>query len=179
MPAPSGTFPTGGTTFAPKMPTSYAEQWNLAIQRVFGKDWLLTLDYSGSENHHGIFISNPNLASLPSAAEISSASIRPRRISTAAVRTRLTPAISPSSVSGNSANYHGLETQLRKSFSSGFEFTTSFTWQKGMDYQSSDNNPGQAGRRPRTITARRISSRRFSTRPTAFTSCPSDKERPF
>jgi len=148
MPAPSGTFPTGGTTFAPKMPTSYAEQWNLAIQRVFGKDWLLTLDYSGSENHHGIFISNPNLASLPSAAEISSGIYT----TTADINSRRPYTSYAGDLSQfskwNSANYHGLETQLRKSFSSGFEFTTSFTWQKGMDYQSSDNNPGQAGRRP-------------------------------
>jgi len=163
MPAPSGTFPTGGTTFAPKMPTSYAEQWNLAIQRVFGKDWLLTLDYSGSENHHGIFISNPNLASLPSAAEISSGIYT----------------TSPSSVSGTARTTTG--------------------WRRNFARASavaSSSRPASRGRRewttnlptitldrqdavPRTITARRISSRRFSTRPTAFTSCPSDKERPF
>ncbi|MDR3723111.1 MAG: TonB-dependent receptor [Terracidiphilus sp.] len=148
MPAPSGIFPVGGTTFAPKMPTSYAEQWNLAIQRVIGKDWLLTLNYAGSENHHGIFISNPNLASLPSAADIASGAYS----TTANVNSRRPY---PSYAGDlyqfskwNSSNYHAFETQLRKSFSDGFEFTTNFTWQKGMDYQSSDYTYGQAGRRP-------------------------------
>jgi hypothetical protein len=148
MPAPSGTFPVGGTTFAPKMPTSYVEQWNLAVQQVFGKDWLLTIDYAGSENHHGIFISNPNLASLPSATDISSSVYT----TTANINSRRPYTSYAGDISQfskwNSANYHGLETQLRKSFSSGFEITTNFTWQKSMDFQSSDYTPGQAGRAP-------------------------------
>jgi hypothetical protein len=149
MPTPSGVFPTGGTTFAPKMPTSYAEQWNLAIQRVIGKDWLLTLNYAGSENHHGIFISNPNLASLPSAADISSGVYT----TTANINSRRPYTSYAGDLSQfsklNNANYHAFETQMRKSFSDGFEFTTNFTWQKGMDFQSSDYTSGQASRNPK------------------------------
>ena len=34
------TFAPGGVTFTQSMPTSYSEQWNLAVQRTIGKDWI-------------------------------------------------------------------------------------------------------------------------------------------
>ena len=37
MPAPTGVFVPGNSTFTQSMPTSYSEQWNLAVQRTFGK----------------------------------------------------------------------------------------------------------------------------------------------
>ena len=143
MPAASGVFPAGGSTFAKSMPTSYSEQWNLAIQRTIGNNWIAGIDYIGSESHHILNYANINLASLPTAANTNPSS-------TADINSRRPY----QSVQGNiiqyskrgSSNYHGLEMQLKKRFTDGLEFNTNFVWQKSMDYQDSDHKPtGQAG----------------------------------
>jgi outer membrane receptor protein involved in Fe transport len=146
MPAASGTFPAGGTTFAQKMPTSYSEQWNLAIQRTLGSNWIATVDYLGSSTHHIFNYGNINLASLPTAADVnpsSTADINSRRPYQA--------------VQGNieqyskrgASHYNGLEMELKKRFVGGLEFNTNFVWQKSMDFQGSDHKAtGQAGAIP-------------------------------
>ncbi|MDR3792067.1 MAG: carboxypeptidase regulatory-like domain-containing protein [Terracidiphilus sp.] len=147
MPAASGTFVAGSTTFAKKMPTSYSEQWNLAVQHTFGQDILLTVDYIGSEAHHIFNYSNINQASLASPTD-------PNPGSTASINARRPY----QAVQGNiiqdhkwgQSNYHALETQLKKRFGNGFEFNTNFVWQKSMDYQDSDHKAtGEMGNNPR------------------------------
>lgn len=139
MPSPTGVFGAGSMSFAPKMPTSYVEQWNLSVQRVFGKNWLATVDYVGSENHHGYFVSNVNRASLPAANDTTASS-------TADINSRRPyPGLAGNltqSDKWNSAHYHGLEGQIRKSFSDGLELTGNFVWQKSMDFESSDYASG-------------------------------------
>jgi len=146
MPAPNGVFVPGSLTFAQKMPTSYSEQWNLAVQRTFGADWLLTVDYVGSENHHIFNFSNINLASLPGPNDTnptSTADINSRR--------------PYQSVPGNiiqqhmwgSSHYHGLEVELKKRFTNGFSVNTNFVWGKSMDFQDSDHKAsGEMGNNP-------------------------------
>jgi hypothetical protein len=146
MPAASGTFPAGGTTFAQSMPTSYAEQWNLAVQRTIGRDWIAAVDYIGSSTHHIFNYGNINLASLPTAADTNPSS-------TADINSRRPY----QSVQGNieqyskrgASHYNGLEMELKRRFSNGFEFNTNFVWQKSMDFQGSDHKAtGQAGAIP-------------------------------
>ncbi|MES2391209.1 MAG: carboxypeptidase regulatory-like domain-containing protein, partial [Acidobacteriota bacterium] len=143
MPPATGVFPAGGTAFAKSMPTSYSEQWNLAIQRTIGRDWIAQIDYIGSESHHIMNYANINLASLPTAANVNPSS-------TADINSRRPY----QSVQGNiiqyskrgASSYHGLEMELKKRFSNGFQFNTNFVWQKSMDYQDSDHKPtGEAG----------------------------------
>jgi outer membrane receptor protein involved in Fe transport len=143
MPPPSGVFPAGGTTFAQNMPTSYSEQWNLAVQRTVGHNWIAMVDYIGSSTHHIFNYGNINLAALPSATDTnptSTADINSRRPFQA--------------VQGNieqyskrgASHYNGLESQLKKRFVGGFEFNTNFVWQKSMDFQGSDHKAtGEAG----------------------------------
>jgi hypothetical protein len=146
MPAPTGVWVPGNSTFAQKMPTSYSEQWNLAVQRTFGKNYLLTVDYVGSSNHHIFNYSNINLASLPGAGDTnptSTADINSRR--------------PYQSVQGNIVQYHkwgsshydGLETQLKKTFTNGLQFNANYVWGKSMDYQDSDHKAtGEMGNTP-------------------------------
>ena len=146
MPAATGVFAPGASTFSKKMPTSYSEQWNLAIQRTVGKDFIAQIDYIGSSSHHILNYGNINLASLPTAANVnptSSADINSRR--------------PYQSVQGNiiqfskrgASNYHGLEVQIKKRFVSGFSVNTNFVWQKSMDFQDSDHkSTGEAGAIP-------------------------------
>ncbi len=148
MPSPSGVFQAGGQTFAQKFPTSYSEQYNVAIQRSFGRNWLLTVDYLGSEDHHLYGFSNINLAALPGPND-------PNPTSTADIQTRRPY----QAVQGNieqahkwlNSNYNAGEVELKKTFSNGFEVNTNYVWEKGMDFQDSDhsnfsqemgNNPG-------------------------------------
>jgi Carboxypeptidase regulatory-like domain len=146
MPAATGVFPAGGTTFAKSMPTSYSEQWNLAVQRTIGKDWIATLDYVGSSTHHIFNYGNINLASLPTAGDVnpsSTADINSRR-----PYQSVQGGIEQYSKRGAS-HYNGLEMQIKKRFTSGFEFNTNLVWQKSMDFQGSDHKAtGQAGAIP-------------------------------
>jgi outer membrane receptor protein involved in Fe transport len=146
MPPATGVFPAGGTTFAKSMPTSYSEQWNLAVQRTIGKDWIATADYVGSSTHHIFNYGNINLASLPTAADVnpsSTADINSRRPYQA-----VQGGIEQYSKRGAS-HYNGLELEIKKRFTSGFEFNTNLVWQKSMDFQGSDHKAtGQAGAIP-------------------------------
>jgi hypothetical protein len=47
-------FPLNGTyvTVPPNMPAMYMMQWNLAIQRQFGQNWLASLTYQGNHTVH-------------------------------------------------------------------------------------------------------------------------------
>jgi len=137
MPAPTGVFVPGSLAFAKHMPTSYSEQWNLAVQRTFGENWLLTVDYIGSSDHHIFGYSNINLASLPTSADVnpsSTADINSRRPYQA-----VQGSIMQQHKWGQS-HYNGMEVELKHQFAHGFQFNTNYTWQKSMDYQDSDHS---------------------------------------
>jgi len=146
MPPATGTFAPGGSTFTQSMPTSYAEQWNLAIQRTIGKDWIAQVDYIGSSTHHIFNYGNINLASLPTSADVnptSTADINSRR-----PYQSVQGGIEQYSKRGAS-HYNGLEMQIKKRFVNGLEFNTNFVWQKSMDFQDSDHKAtGEAGQNP-------------------------------
>jgi hypothetical protein len=143
MPAPTGVFVPGSSTFAQSMPTSYSEQWNLAVQRTFGQSYLLTVDYVGSSNHHIFNYSNINLAALSSTGTSATANINARR--------------PYQSVQGNIEQYHkwgashydGLEVQMQKKFTHGLQFNANYVWGKSMDFQDSDHKAtGEMGNIP-------------------------------
>jgi hypothetical protein len=148
MPQPSGVFPGGGTTFAQKFPTSYSEQYNLAVQRAFGRSWVLTVDYLGSEDHHLFGFSNINLASLPGPNDTNPAS-------TADIQSRRPYQAIKGAIEQDhkwlSSNYNAGEIELKRTISNGFEVNTNFVWEKGMDYQDSDHNDAnqEMGNNPR------------------------------
>ena len=143
MPPPTGVFVPGSSTFTQSMPTSYSEQWNLAVQRTFGRSYLLTVDYVGSANHHIFNYSNINLAALSATGTNTVANINARRPYQA--------------VQGNIEQYHkwgsshydGLEVQMQKSFTNGLEFNGNYVWGKSMDFQDSDHKAtGEMGNNP-------------------------------
>ena len=146
MPAPNGIFVPGSLTFSRTMPTSYSEQWNLAVQRTFGQDWLLTVDYVGSSNHHIFNYSNINQAALPSPTD-------PNPGSTADINSRRPYQSVPGNIMQQhmwgSSHYHGLEVELKKRFSNGLSLNTNYVWGKSMDFQDSDHKAtGEMGNNP-------------------------------
>jgi Carboxypeptidase regulatory-like domain len=146
MPSPNGVFVPGSLTFTEKMPTSYSEQWNLAVQRAFGTDWLLTVDYVGSANHHIFNYSNINQASLPGPNDKNPGS-------TADINSRRPYPSVPGNIMQQhmwgSSHYDGLEVQLKKRFSNGLSLNTNYVWGKSMDFQDSDHKAtGEMGNNP-------------------------------
>lgn len=143
MPAPTGVFVPGSSTFAAKMPTSYSEQWNLAVQRTFGRSYLLTIDYVGSSNHHIFNYSNINLAALSSTGTNTVANINSRRPYQAI------PGNIEQYHKWGSSHYDGLEVQMQKNFTNGLEFNANYVWGKSMDFQDSDHKAtGEMGNNP-------------------------------
>src|SRR5205823_5231514 len=51
---PDAPFATGGVFIAlrPSLHTTAVHQWNLAIERQFGSNWLASIAYAGSETEH-------------------------------------------------------------------------------------------------------------------------------
>jgi len=146
MPPATGVFVPGNGTFTQKMPTSYSEQWNVAVQRTFGRDYLLTVDYVGSSNHHIFNYSNINQASLPAAGD-------PNPTSTADINSRRPYQSIPGNIEQyhkwGSSHYDGLEVQMKKSFTNGLQFNANYVWGKSMDFQDSDHKAtGEMGNNP-------------------------------
>ena len=146
MPSPNGIFVPGSLTFTQKMPTSYSEQWNLAVQRTFGQHWLLTVDYVGSANHHIFNYSNINQAALPGPNDTNPGS-------TADINSRRPYQAVPGNIMQQhmwgSSHYNGLEVELKKQFSNGLSLNTNYVWGKSMDFQDSDHKAtGEMGNNP-------------------------------
>jgi len=147
MPAPTGVFVPGSTSFAQDMPTSYSEQWNIAVQRTIGKDYLLTVDYVGSSNHHIFNYSNINQASLPGPNDANPTS-------TADINSRRPYAAIPGSIEQDhkwgASHYDGLEVSLKKTYTNGMQFNANYVWGKSMDFQDSDHKAtGEMGNNPK------------------------------
>ena len=146
MPPPNGVFVPGSLTFAQKMPTSYSEQWNIAVQRALGENWLLTVDYVGSANHHIFNFSNINQAALPGPNDTNPGS-------TADINSRRPYQAVPGNIlqqhMWGASHYAGLEVQLQKRFSNGLSLNTNYVWGKSMDFQDSDHKTtGEMGNNP-------------------------------
>jgi|GEM_PF-1952807 len=160
---PSTTYTGSGNTVMPNMPTSYSEQYNLAVQRTFGRDYLLTVDYIGTSDHHLLLTSNLNQAAIPTPTQWASncagegastpscttgASISYRRPyqwtnlgGNNGVAGVASAAINVSGLTKwGASHYNAMEIQLSKRFVDGFEFKTSYVWQNNMDFQTNDHS---------------------------------------
>jgi hypothetical protein len=102
----------------PNNKTSYMEQWNLQVQREVMRNTLFSIAYVGAAGRHLIDYYNMNnqLFDLPNGA-------------------RLFPNLGSVTVEdarGNSI-YHGLQAELSRRFSSGLQFTASYTFSRTID----------------------------------------------
>jgi outer membrane receptor protein involved in Fe transport len=118
-------------TIALKVPTPYVQQWNLAVQRSVGNNWLLTVAYLGEKFVHSNLRTNPNQA-----RELSS----PTDTTPLAAR-RPFPYIGDVLQISNvgEGNYNGLQAELQRRFASGFSLLTSYVYSKALDIGSADN----------------------------------------
>ena len=122
------------------MSTPYVQQWNLAIQRKFGSDWIATIAYLGSTFLHGEMRTNPNQASPPTNPN------NPSPINSRRPYSWIGDVDQATDV--GFSNYNGLQTELTHRFSQGLSLDASYVWSKAMDEVSGDNNSPQYGPDP-------------------------------
>ena len=159
----NGNPPTAGAfspsltnlTLAPALTLPYTQDWDLNLQRSFGRDWLFEIGYVGTkgtrlprfiEANPAVFVpgsSNGQLISNSSNAD-------QRRLYSGC-----TLADSPSNCKFSStgeiagianSSYNALEASLHKRFSHGLSFLASYTWSKAIDDVSSLNITGSAAK---------------------------------
>ncbi|MGI4755568.1 MAG: TonB-dependent receptor domain-containing protein [Janthinobacterium lividum] len=107
----------------------YVMSWNVAVQQSLPYDMSMTMAYVAN---HGVHMPVAQNLNLPSSLGGGVAS-EPQNI--AYGRT----ASSTAQFLGFSSNYQSLQAQLNKRFSHGLGFTTAFTWDKALNYQSGDD----------------------------------------
>lgn len=126
-PFPNSTLPaatpfTQGAWFAdPYMRNPYSMQWNLGVQRQFGNDVLVSLNYVGSGDRRGSMGGYYNVALTPGPGTPQSRAPWPSIVANNWVR------------SWGRSNYNALQLQVRKRFSNGFSYMLNYTWSKSID----------------------------------------------
>jgi hypothetical protein len=157
-PPVNGQFATPLTnlTLTPNLPLPYAQDWDLNLQRSFGKDLLLEVGYVGTkgtklprfiEGNPAIYI--PGVDSKGNAISTSGNADQRR------IHSGCTLADPPSKCQFSStglisgianSSYNALEASLQRRFSRGLSFLASYTYSKAIDDASSFNMTGSAPR---------------------------------
>jgi hypothetical protein len=108
----------------------YYQRWSFTIQRELSKNWLLDLGYVGSKGTK-LFATEQLNPLVPSSLRA------PVPASVPANRTmaRVDPLQGPRSIrtNGGSSNYNSFQTEIKRRFSNGFQFASSYTWSKAID----------------------------------------------
>jgi hypothetical protein len=152
-----GTFSTPLTnlTLSPSLKLPYTQDWNLNFQHTFASDWLFELGYVGTKGTRlpRFIEANPPVF-VPGYVDgqpISNSSNADQR----RLYSGCTLADSPSSCQFSStgeiagianSSYNAMEVSMRKRFSHGLSFLTSYTWSKVIDDVSSLNITGSAAK---------------------------------
>ncbi|MPY91312.1 MAG: TonB-dependent receptor plug domain-containing protein [Luteitalea sp.] len=111
-------------------PTSYAQHWNLTIQREIAKDVSVEIGYVGTKGSNLLTTLDPN-APPPGPGEVN-----PRRPYTEVEVPGVDHPVSLADVYRREwtarSSYHALETRLEKRFSGGLHMVAAYTWSKAM-----------------------------------------------
>jgi len=133
----------GPAAIAPNFKNMYAQDWNLSIERQLSSSMGLTVAYVGMKGTHEQLIQNVNQplvtndiygSAHPFLSLPSNSAVLPAQCQPPFAACKLGTINEVNSV-GNS-NYNALWVTLNKHFSHGFEFLTSYTWSKSLDYNS-------------------------------------------
>ncbi len=137
-------------TLSPQLRLPYAQDWNLNIEKAFGKDWLLEVGYVGTKGTRlprfieaNPTVYDPNL----SPTDNSNLSDQRRLFSGCTVADPTAPCTfsSVGEIAGiANSTYHALQTSLTKRFGHGVSMLASYTFSKTLDDASSFNITGSA-----------------------------------
>jgi hypothetical protein len=138
----NSTFPNVGTfvTFPLDMRPMYLDEWNLSIQRQFGQNWLLTINYVGNETTHlftsnqanpGVFLGTGACAINGVAYPVCStiANIQQRRVLSLLnpAQGALYGAVALAD-DGGTGNYEGLFVSAQRRLNQGVTLLANYTW---------------------------------------------------
>ncbi len=107
----------------------YVESWNVAVQQALPRQFTMQVAYVAN---HGVHIGSSQNINLPPALGLGTAG-EPEYI--AFKRSAATTV----NFLGFSSNYQSLQLQLNRRFAKSLGVTTSFTWGKGLGYQTGDD----------------------------------------
>lgn len=119
------------------MKTPYVQQWNLAIQKSIGSQWIATISYIGNRATHLEIRRNPNQATPPSNPS------NPGTIQSRRPYSWVGDVYEIASVAYG--NYNGLMGELERSFANGITFSTNYVWSKALDSLSNGAEQPQYG----------------------------------
>jgi hypothetical protein len=108
---------------------AYVQSWNLNVQRELRSDLAVTIAYIGSKGTHLILRRNVN-------QPIDGVRPFPTLSSTSPILPGTSLGNITEAGSSGSSNYHALWLSATQRLTRGFQFTTSYTWSKSLDYNS-------------------------------------------
>ena len=142
-------YPMTLLTLDPQLKLPYAQDWNLNVERSFGKDWLLQAGYVGTKGTRlprfvegNPTVYDPNL----SPAQNGQLSDQRRLYSGCTVQQPTPCTFSSAGLISGIANstYNALQVSLRKRFSYGVSLLASYTFSKTLDDSSTFNITGSS-----------------------------------
>lgn len=107
------------------------QSWNFAVQRVLPANFVLDVTYIGSHGVNQVVNYNMNAANNPAAIGRGNAGLPQAYLGRTAGVNLL--------FAGFSTSYHALQVKADRRFSNGLGVTTSYTWGKGMGFQTGDD----------------------------------------
>ncbi len=135
----------------------YSESWNIGVQHTFGKAYTAEVRYVGTRGIHLNTQEQINrqpkvtptnflptfVGTVPSQATLDASTIT---LSTIGTSPNIVPAFSAAGFTGpitqftpnGSSIYHGLQTQLTRSFTNGLQFIGAWTWSRTIDDSTAD-----------------------------------------
>jgi hypothetical protein len=124
---PSGTLASQSFFVIPKdFNNTYVESWNAAVQRALPGHFTLDMAYVGNHGVRTPVAYNLNVSYTPNSGNAGDLFYPRTQSYTQYWR-------------GFPSSYNSLQAKFDRRFASGLAITTSFTWQKGMDNQTSDD----------------------------------------
>jgi hypothetical protein len=142
-------FPMTLLVLDPKLKLPYAQDWNLNIQKSFGKDWLLQAGYIGTKGTRlpRFIEANPTVYD-PSLTPTENGKMSDqRRLFSGCTVAHQQPCTfsSVGEISGiANSTYNALQVSLKKRFNKGLSFLASYTFSKTLDDTSTFNITGSA-----------------------------------
>jgi hypothetical protein len=123
---------------AKDLPTPYAQHWHLTLERELLNSYLVSAAYVGTKGTKLTRLTTPNLGPnvIPNAIFVQLPNLPPILVTANNFfGGRPNPDLGPFQIFENAAssNYHALQLEARKRYSSGYTFTTAYTWSHAID----------------------------------------------
>jgi hypothetical protein len=152
---PNAPFVTGGIYIAmqPNLRTTGVHQWNVAVQRQFGSNWVASVTYAGSETQHlwvsyqlnpAVIVPCPGGAALTSCNSTNNTNAR-RVFTVNNYPSNSLIANMDQYDDGGTSNYQGLILALQKRLSHGISMNANYTWSHCIGDLAIGNSTGNAG----------------------------------